>query len=97
MMGHIQQQLDQGIHDLLPPAPTVGGEQREADGIRMAAHLLEFLDGNAVAVALQRPGRDMSEQIRWQAQLVKTLQLVDFLQHTLQAEGTDILFERVQG
>lgn len=50
-----------------------------------------------VAVALQRSGRNVCEQISRQTELVNTLQLVDFLLHTLQTEGTDILFERVQG
>src|SRR6266851_4769989 len=73
---------------------TVGRKQGEADGIRMAAHLLEFLNGDAVAVAVQGLSRNVGEQISRQAELVKKLQLVDFLQHTGEAEGTDILFER---
>ena len=72
-MGHIQQQFNQGIDDLLPPTPTIGGEQGEADGIRVTAHLLEVLDGNAVAVTVQGFGRNLCEQISGQAELVDAL------------------------
>ncbi len=63
----------------------------------MAAHLLEVLNGDAVTVTVQGLGRNLGKQISGQAELVDALQLGDFLEDALQAEGTNILLERVEG
>ena len=97
VMSDIQQQFNQDIDDFLPPAPTIGSKQGEADGTGMAAHLLEVLNGDAVTVTVQGLGRHMSEQVRRQAELVDALQLRDFLEDAREAERTGIVLECVEG
>jgi hypothetical protein len=78
MMSHINEQINQGIHNLLPSSPTIGSEQGQAQSIRMAADLVQFFDRDAIAIAVQCLGGDVSKQISRQAKLMKTLQFLCF-------------------
>ena len=61
----------------------------------MAAYLVQFFDGDTLAVAVQRLGRNVCKQVSGQPELMDALEFGAFLQHTLQSNGTSILLQAV--
>jgi hypothetical protein len=71
----IEQQLGQGVDDLLTPDQAERGEQSPASGIRMAPEPLNILGRHLLAILPEQPRRDAREEVGRQLQAGDSVEL----------------------